>query len=332
MVCSVDQLMFLSNSVSRRLPLQAADFTCLLPRVLCLYLFSFLDPRSLCRCAQVSWHWKGIVELDQLWMPKCVRLGWYINFSPTPFEQGVWKRHYILAVKELRLSSLQVWRSVSSQQQFTPAHVPDVSRRHDGLSESASAGTQHPGFGSKCLRGTSRKKQPAAPPPWRGSDRSPKDTLRFNYLDNTDSTGPAVQEKMKIRPSSSWKPADVSKRSISETNYKLRKAKSLMFLSSNSRSQQAPLPPPPPPPPHETESRPSWAARSLDHPATKETTKSSLSLTRWNAGIRPGPVRTPVPKLSVAALRASQRSHRSVPSDPLFQTWTLSKSLKQDTR
>ncbi|MED6258455.1 hypothetical protein ATANTOWER_007703 [Ataeniobius toweri] len=51
--CSVEQLRFLSLSVSRVLPLQAADFTCLLPRALCLYLFSFLDPRSLCRCAQV---------------------------------------------------------------------------------------------------------------------------------------------------------------------------------------------------------------------------------------------------------------------------------------
>lgn len=50
---SVEQLTFLSVSVSGLLPLQAADFTCLLPRALSLYIFSFLDPRSLCRCAQV---------------------------------------------------------------------------------------------------------------------------------------------------------------------------------------------------------------------------------------------------------------------------------------
>lgn len=52
--CSREQLKFLSLIVSRRLPLQAADFTCELPRALSLYIFSFLDPRSLCRCAQVS--------------------------------------------------------------------------------------------------------------------------------------------------------------------------------------------------------------------------------------------------------------------------------------
>lgn len=54
--CSLEQLVFLSLSVNRRLPLQAADFTCMLPRALCLYIFSFLDPRSLCRCARVHTH------------------------------------------------------------------------------------------------------------------------------------------------------------------------------------------------------------------------------------------------------------------------------------
>lgn len=54
--CSTQQLAFLSGTVSRRLPLQAADFTCMLPRSLCVYLFSFLDPRSLCRCARVRFN------------------------------------------------------------------------------------------------------------------------------------------------------------------------------------------------------------------------------------------------------------------------------------
>lgn len=37
--------------------------------------------------------------------------------------------------------------------------------------------------------GVPRKKQLAAPPPWRDADRHPKDTVRFNYLDNLDMTG-----------------------------------------------------------------------------------------------------------------------------------------------
>lgn len=65
---------------------------------------------------QVSWHWKYLTELDQLWMLKCLRFGWYINFSPTPFEQGIWKKHYIEMVKELNITRPKVrlsrWRQL----------------------------------------------------------------------------------------------------------------------------------------------------------------------------------------------------------------------------
>uniref|UniRef100_A0A3B3UUB5 F-box protein 16 n=1 Tax=Poecilia latipinna TaxID=48699 RepID=A0A3B3UUB5_9TELE len=165
--CSVEQLRFLSLTVSRRLPLQAADFTCLLPRALCLYLFSFLDPRSLCRCAQVSWHWKNIVELDQLWMAKCLRFGWCITFSPSAFEQGVWKRHYIKTVQDLQRRLLE---SVLCFQ--TPSMPPELENPSPPESSSRS--------------GLKTEKKVKALPPWRDSDRHPKDTIRFNYLDNLD--------------------------------------------------------------------------------------------------------------------------------------------------
>lgn len=61
--------------------------------------------------------------------------------------------------------------------------------------------------------------------------------------------------------------------------------------------------------------RPQWAANNLQAlPANKDSIKR---LSQWNAGIRPGPVRPPVPKLSKEGLRASQRSHRSTPSKPI---------------
>ncbi|XP_042246837.1 F-box only protein 16 isoform X4 [Thunnus maccoyii] len=314
--CSVEQLRFLSLSVSRRLPLQAADFTCLLPRALCLYLFSFLDPRSLCRCAQVSWHWKSIVELDQLWMPKCLRLGWCINFSPTPFEQGVWKRHYIQTVQELQLKP-------RLKQQFVVPDVTTISSRHEDPSEAVFLGEECPASATQrgesiSRTGARKEKQPTVPPPWRDSDRCPKDTLRFNYLDNLDSIEQALRAQTRSRattcPSITPKPDDGRKKTLSEANYKLRKAKSLMFLSSNCRPKHPPSPPPPPPPPPPHQSRPHWASRSPDYPIAKETAKTLLRLAQWNAGIRPGPVRTAVPRLSVEALRASQRSHRSAPT------------------
>ncbi|XP_051954371.1 F-box only protein 16-like isoform X3 [Xyrauchen texanus] len=52
--CSVSQLKYLRQTLSNLVPEEALDFTNALPRVLSLYIFSFLDPRSLCRCAQIS--------------------------------------------------------------------------------------------------------------------------------------------------------------------------------------------------------------------------------------------------------------------------------------
>ncbi|XP_026173958.1 F-box only protein 16 isoform X2 [Mastacembelus armatus] len=328
--CSVEQLSFLSLSVSRRLPLQAADFTCLLPRAISLYIFSFLDPRSLCRCAQVSWHWKSIVELDQLWMPKCLRFGWCINFSPTPFEQAVWKRQYIQTVQELRPTPPQ---AVLSQHSFMDPVVTQTSSKNEeaselaSLSEERSASTNRQ-FGSSSRMGKRNEKQPCSPIPWRDSDRHPKDTIRFNYLDNLDPTEQALAVQMKGRATTSCtdtlKPDGRSKKTLSEANYKLRKAKSLMFLSSSSKPHHSSLPPHHPP--HQAQTQTQCGSHSDDYAA-----KSLLRQAQWNAGIRPGPVRSAVPRLSVEALRASQRSHRSVPSTPLFegQPWTVPASHTQ---
>ncbi|CAG5927891.1 unnamed protein product, partial [Menidia menidia] len=226
--CSVEQLRFLGLCVSGRLPLQAADFTCLLPRALCLFLFSFLDPRSLCRCAQVSWRWKNIVDLDQLWMPKCLRLGWCISFCPTPFEQGLWKRHYIQTVKELRLRRIPFF-----QLQVTAPDVAPIGSAHKKPqellfdSEESPTCTSQQGFR---LEGK-KEKHSVTQPPWRDPDRHPKDTVRFNYLDNLDPVEQALRSRTRSRASvcnsSPSKMEDGERKTPSETTYKLRKAKSL---------------------------------------------------------------------------------------------------------
>ncbi|MED6291136.1 hypothetical protein CHARACLAT_020438 [Characodon lateralis] len=320
--CSVEQLRFLSLSVSRVLPLQAADFTCLLPRALCLYLFSFLDPRSLCRCAQVSWHWKSIVELDQLWMPKCLRLGWCITFSPSPFEQGVWKRHYIETVQELRLRMLQTLLMPKEPEVPEDSAVGGGHKEQPELAynskERPVASIQPPAASSRS--GLKTENRAKALPPWRDSDKHPKDTIRFNYLDNLDPMEQALREHRRSKASTCHYGASQSdegkRKTLSEASYKLRKAKSLMFL----RTQHASPPPAfnPLPSHPQTQTRPLWASPTQGHPLTKETTMSLLNKTQWNAGIRPRPVRTPVPQLSLEAFRASQRSQRSIPSAPLF--------------
>ncbi|XP_061668328.1 F-box only protein 16 [Syngnathoides biaculeatus] len=336
--CSKEQLRFVEACVSQQLPLRAADFTCLLPRAICLYIFSFLDPRSLCRCARVSWRWKSIVDLDQLWMPKCLRLGWIISFSPTVFEQGVWKRHYINTVQEILLAGPTRKAAMSQQRTASPDEVRVSSRSEDmtqGLS--ISGGLQvstNRQVGGVCRSRLRKDNHPLVLPPWRDSDRAPKDTVRFNYLDNLEAVGQASAAQNKNRvtacTSKTEKPDNERRKTLSEMSYKLRKAKSLMFLTSNSRPHH-PVPLPPPPLPRQTQSRPHWASVSYSYPTTKEEGEILLGDAQWNAGKRPGPVRTAVPRLSVEALRASRRSNRSLPSVPLFdfEPWTLPVSFTQ---
>lgn len=86
---------------SAPLPILKADFTTVLPRFISMYIFSFLDPRSLSRAAQVSWHWKFISEQDDVWMMKCLRFGWFLPYKPSAREYGSWKHHYITCTSTL---------------------------------------------------------------------------------------------------------------------------------------------------------------------------------------------------------------------------------------
>ena len=150
-----DKIVFLfvyfwtGEQINDRKPMHRGDFTRKLPRVVSLYIYSFLDPRSLCRASQVRahttwtqpqnqnrwlvkplknhikhkiivqcidarciisvrgfqvcWYWKYLCELDQLWMPKCMRLGWVLSFSPSVYERGVWKRLYLENIMALKV-------------------------------------------------------------------------------------------------------------------------------------------------------------------------------------------------------------------------------------
>ncbi|XP_028411573.1 epithelial cell-transforming sequence 2 oncogene-like [Dendronephthya gigantea] len=79
------------------------DFTTLLPRVVSTHIFSYLDPRSLCRAAGVSWHWKWLVEQDAVWRSKCLKFGWYLPYQPSSLENGAWKKHYMMCIKTLEI-------------------------------------------------------------------------------------------------------------------------------------------------------------------------------------------------------------------------------------
>ncbi|XP_041063580.1 epithelial cell-transforming sequence 2 oncogene-like [Carcharodon carcharias] len=93
--CSKSQLKFIQDWFTETVPVARLDFTTILPRFLSLYIFSFLNPRELCSVSQVSWYWRFLSEQDCLWMPKCVKQGWFLPYTPPDHEYGAWKRHYV---------------------------------------------------------------------------------------------------------------------------------------------------------------------------------------------------------------------------------------------
>ncbi|XP_078413664.1 epithelial cell-transforming sequence 2 oncogene-like [Cetorhinus maximus] len=93
--CSKSQLKFIQDWFTETVPVARLDFTTILPRFLSLYIFSFLNPRELCSGSQVSWYWRFLSEQDCLWMPKCVKQGWFLPYTPPDHEYGAWKRHYV---------------------------------------------------------------------------------------------------------------------------------------------------------------------------------------------------------------------------------------------
>ena len=117
MKCTLDQLVLIDAFVHPQLPEPPADFTRLLPRYLSLKIFSFLDPRSLCRATQVGpinntwyvfykvqqvcWYWHYLTEENCIWKPKCLRFGWTLPSPPLPTDMGTWKRHYLGCVSSL---------------------------------------------------------------------------------------------------------------------------------------------------------------------------------------------------------------------------------------
>ncbi|XP_021246276.1 F-box only protein 16 [Numida meleagris] len=288
-LCSLSQKKFCARQLQDQIPIEALDFTTKLPRVLSLYIFSFLDPRSLCRCAQVSWAWKNLSELDELWMQKCLRFGWYIHFIPTPFEQGIWKRHYIEMVKGLRvtrpktpLKDESVVTEVQKVRSNTPESKPSAPRKK-----------------------TSRKKKEI--PPWRSSDRHPTDTMRFNCLNNYDPIEQARQARKKgggETPDLS-RQADEKKKSVVRGSKTLQKSKSLLSLTEDLGSTQ------------KTPVCPKWATpQSAENLPNKEAAVTLAQISRQNAGIRPGPVRAPVLKPRAREKKDFRERTTMSPSSP----------------
>ncbi|KAJ8315773.1 hypothetical protein KUTeg_007923 [Tegillarca granosa] len=125
----------------------------------------FPRTKSLSRAAQVSWHWKFLSEEDIVWMPKCLKHGWFLPYTPPSNEFGAWKRHYIGCAQTLDFVS--------------------------GNDANSKYGTRSAGYTQKAKRsksgGRSGRLSPSSSrrnmdirPPWCGPDFKPKD-LDLSY-------------------------------------------------------------------------------------------------------------------------------------------------------
>lgn len=93
--CRPSQLCFIEEFFEYSGIAEHRDFTQIIPKNLSLKIFSYLSPKDLSRCAQVSSHWKYLSENDDIWMPKCLNFGWFLSYKPHEREFAAWKFHYI---------------------------------------------------------------------------------------------------------------------------------------------------------------------------------------------------------------------------------------------
>ncbi|XP_052822266.1 F-box only protein 16 isoform X1 [Octopus bimaculoides] len=161
--CSPKRLQFVKQCIDEHLPVCQEDFTRVLPRVLSLFIFSYLDPRSLCRCSQVCWFWNQLCEMDQLWLPKCVRFGWYLPQLPSPFECSSWKRLYVDKIQSLRLFHTK--ELVTLDQELEKFNLEKKQKE---------------------LLKTKKSLAKNGQKPWKRADLHPKDLIRYNYLENNE--------------------------------------------------------------------------------------------------------------------------------------------------
>lgn len=178
--CSQPQLEHLHEATRPRVPLHRADFTRLLPRSLSLLLLSYLDPRSLCRAAQVSWYWNWLCDSDEVWLPKCARLGWFLPaqahrdvesftfWTGKAATPGVYKRLYLE-----NLTSLQVEGPTLKEMQ----RLQETARRQEEAKARKAKAKREAELA---------KKRSLSGAVWRAPDKHPVDTMRYNYLDSRD--------------------------------------------------------------------------------------------------------------------------------------------------
>lgn len=183
-LCSENQLEYAENILRDKVPKHHVDFTRCLPRVLSLYIFSFLDPRSLCRCSQVCWYWKYLTESNELWATKCLRRGWTLTDSRLSKEQGIWKKHYIQNMRFLRFAGPMKATAVELMKQLENAHKEAELQAQKARERRREEIRQEKQQLQKSKVEQQKGVIKQSNTPWRAPTKNPAETHRLNYFDN----------------------------------------------------------------------------------------------------------------------------------------------------
>ncbi|CAH8867327.1 unnamed protein product [Trichobilharzia szidati] len=271
-LCTNKQLEALAHFIENRIPVYQVDFTRTLPRFLCIYIFSFLDPRSLCRCAQVCWYWRYLAEANELWASKCIRRGWDLIASQSQWEPGIWKKHYIQNIRCLQLYSISKSSARSSDvieqcsgnlytkhSEFSSNHSNHTD--NNGNDESAeycrsykTADTDRSRTKDDCKKpkddghlSERSKIDKVSLEPWRAPSRKPSEIHRLNYFDNEISVSKLSRSEIQRRRYNSAgtrRYSTISSSSNTQNIYKSTQVKSDLHepddnISVNSKQRQS---------------------------------------------------------------------------------------------
>jgi len=162
-----------------------------------------------------------LAESDQIWMPKCLRFGWNLNYIPTSFESGIWKQFYIENIKALQYTPLSGKKGSTI---FSNQATPGITERSEISLHELSSGRF--GFSrfikSNGMIGHNRPKTASSAlkqPPWKANNSNPNHFYRLNYLDEKD---PIVTTTIKPTPNSTnnaKKTTHLNDTSMSQKNY-----------------------------------------------------------------------------------------------------------------
>lgn len=122
-----------------------------------------------------------LAEADQLWMAKCLRFGWNLNYIPNSFENGIWKQFYIENIKALQYIPVKKPNTPLTTDR-SEVSLESLSNGKFGFSYFMKNNRPHSGKLSAKSPGSTLKQ-----PPWKANNSNPNHFYRYNYLDGQES-------------------------------------------------------------------------------------------------------------------------------------------------